>query len=124
MTLGQRVAVLRDGRVQQCAPPEELYDRPANLFVAAFMGSPAMNLAEADVADGSLHFGGHRLPLPPGAAVEQERVIVGMRPSDLELAPAELPADHGRMEVVAQVVERLGSERRVIFGVYVPPVLT
>jgi multiple sugar transport system ATP-binding protein len=124
MTLGHRVAVLRDGVLQQCAPPEELYDRPANLFVAAFMGSPAMNLVEAEVDEDGLRFGGHRLPLPPGAALDQGRVIVGVRPSDLGLPGSEAEAGRGRLRVVVQVVERLGSERRVIFAVDAPPVVT
>src|SRR5438477_7723611 len=64
MTLGQRVAVMRDGRVQQVDTPQALYAKPANLFVAAFIGSPAMNLVEAEVADGELRFGGHTIPLP------------------------------------------------------------
>src|SRR5919197_812752 len=57
MTLGQRVAVLRDGVVQQCDVPQRLFDRPANLFVGAFIGSPAMNLVEATVSDGEVRFG-------------------------------------------------------------------
>src|SRR2546429_4129544 len=66
MTLGQRVAVMREGRIQQVDTPQELYARPANLFVAAFIGSPAMNLVEAELADGALHFGGHAISLPEG----------------------------------------------------------
>src|SRR6476646_2329342 len=64
MTLGQRVAVMRDGRIQQVDTPQELYARPANLFVAAFIGSPAMNLVEADLARGQVLFGGYTIPLP------------------------------------------------------------
>src|ERR671931_688794 len=63
MTLGQRVAVLRDGVVQQCDTPQNLFHHPANLFVAAFIGSPAMNLVEATVADGQASFAGWDLPL-------------------------------------------------------------
>jgi multiple sugar transport system ATP-binding protein len=126
MTLGQRVAVMREGVLQQCGTPEELYDRPANLFVAAFMGSPAMNLVEADVAPDGLRFGGHRLPLPPHAALpgDSARVIVGMRPSDLVPAGPDADPAGARLRVVAEVVERLGSERRVIFGVDAPRVVT
>ena len=65
MTLGQRVAVMRDGRIQQVDTPQELYARPANLYVAAFIGSPAMNLVEAEIADGEVRFGGYAIPLPP-----------------------------------------------------------
>src|SRR6201998_2504655 len=63
MTLGQRVAVMRDGRIQQVDTPQELYARPANLYVAAFIGSPAMNLVEAQVANSQARFGGFAIPL-------------------------------------------------------------
>src|SRR3989475_3869270 len=66
MTLGQRVAVMRDGRIQQVDTPQELYARPANLYVAAFIGSPAMNLADAEVAHGQVRFGGYAIQLPAG----------------------------------------------------------
>src|SRR5581483_11266891 len=65
MTLGQRVAVMRDGRILQAASPQELYARPRNLFIASFIGSPAMNLVEATVEDGAVSFGQFRVPLPP-----------------------------------------------------------
>ena len=78
MTLGQRVAVLRDGRIQQVATPQELYARPANLFVAAFIGSPAMNLVEAEVAGATLSFGEYTIPLPADGAAPQGRVIIGL----------------------------------------------
>jgi multiple sugar transport system ATP-binding protein len=122
MTLGQRVAVLRDGVLQQCATPEELYDWPVNLFVAAFIGSPAMNLVEGELSSGAVNFAGHSLPLPDSSRLRdgERRVIVGLRPSDLELPGAEpsLP----RMEVEALVVERLGSESNVIFPMDAPRV--
>ena len=63
MTLGQRVAVLRDGKLQQVATPQQLYRNPANLFVAAFIGSPPMNLVEATIAAGSVSFAGFDIPL-------------------------------------------------------------
>ena len=69
MTLGHRVAVMRDGRIQQVDTPQALYNRPTNLFVAAFIGSPAMNLVEADVSDGALEFGGFRIPVTLDGAV-------------------------------------------------------
>src|SRR5207237_9660955 len=65
MTLGQRVAVMRDGRIQQVDTPQALYTRPQNLFVAAFIGSPAMNLVEADVPDEFGQFAGFRIPSAP-----------------------------------------------------------
>src|ERR1700761_6106093 len=64
MTLGDRVAVLRDGVVQQCAPPQELFEHPANIFVGAFIGAPAMNLVEARVGEGAIHFGSQALAAP------------------------------------------------------------
>src|SRR6185503_11295101 len=87
MTLGQRVAVLKDGVLQQVDSPTELYDRPRNVFVAALIGSPAINLVDAVVAGDQLQFGGCTLPGPGSAELHgRERVILGIRPSDFELA--------------------------------------
>ena len=72
MTLGQRVAVMRDGRIQQVDTPQALYRDPVNLFVAAFIGSPAMNLVEAKLDGDAVEFGGLRIPLPPGAAARRD----------------------------------------------------
>ncbi|MDQ3950673.1 MAG: ATP-binding cassette domain-containing protein, partial [Gemmatimonadota bacterium] len=80
MTLGQRVAVMRDGRVQQADVPQRLYEEPANLFVAAFIGSPSMNLAEVTLVDGSVELGDVRIPLHPDrrpALRDGERVVLG-----------------------------------------------
>ncbi len=93
MTLGHRVAVMRDGRIQQIDTPQALYNRPTNLFVAAFIGSPAMNLVEADVSDGALEFGGYRIPVTLDGAMPP-RVVVGIRPeafSEAGGASPELP---------------------------------
>jgi multiple sugar transport system ATP-binding protein len=85
MTLGHRVAVLHDGRLQQCDTPRALYDRPANVFVAGFIGSPAMNLCDAARgSNGSVSLGGVSFPLPPAAAGRE--VVLGIRPESLELA--------------------------------------
>ena len=84
MTLGQRVAVLRGGVLQQCDTPEMLFEHPANLFVAAFIGSPAMNLVEATVEDGEARFGACRVPLAPGSPL-RGRIVLGVRPHDLKL---------------------------------------
>ena len=122
MTLGTRVAVLRDGVLQQCDGPQELFHRPANLFVAAFIGSPAMNLVEAEVDDDEVAFGGHRLALPANSALRgrRRRVILGVRPTDFEAAgPATDPA-LPRMRVKVDVVEKLGSESHLIFAVDAP----
>src|SRR4249920_826856 len=83
MTLGHRVAVLRDGLLQQVDTPQTLYNHPANLFVAAFMGSPPMNLVEASVRDGQVRFGGWEIPLHDPARVAERdgsSVILGIRP--------------------------------------------
>ncbi|MBX5473690.1 MAG: sn-glycerol-3-phosphate ABC transporter ATP-binding protein UgpC [Thermoleophilia bacterium] len=121
MTLGQRVAVMRDGRIQQVDTPQTLYNRPANLFVAAFIGSPAMNLVEAEIEDGALAFGGFRIPLPREVSPPRGRVIAGLRPEALEdaaFADPSLP----RIEVRVEVVEELGADTHVIFAVDAPPV--
>ncbi|HZQ81953.1 MAG TPA: sn-glycerol-3-phosphate ABC transporter ATP-binding protein UgpC [Gaiellaceae bacterium] len=121
MTLGQRVAVLRDGRVQQVDTPQNLFNTPANLFVAAFIGSPSMNLVEADVGGGAIRFAGHELALPDAIAPPSGRLLVGIRPTDFEagtVADRALP----RMRVKAAVVEALGAESHVIFHVDAPRV--
>src|SRR4051812_7032712 len=107
MTLGQRVAVLRGGVLQQCDAPEQLFDHPANLFVAAFIGSPPMNLVEAHGANGEAVFGSCRVP-----SAKTGRFVLGMRPHDLRLGPG-IPA-------VVQVVERLGTETQVVAGIDAP----
>ena len=122
MTLGTRVAVLRDGVLQQCDTPQELFHRPANLFVAAFIGSPAMNLVEADVAGDEVVFGGYRLALPADSPLrgQRRRVILGVRPTDFEASgPGTEPA-LPRMTVKVDVVEQLGSESHLIFAVDAP----
>ena len=122
MTLGQRVAVLRDGVLQQVDTPQRLFHEPANLFVAAFIGSPSMNLVEADVANRGVRFAGYELPLPERVAVTPGRVILGIRPTDFkdgESADPSLP----RMRVRATIVEDLGSESHVIFTIDAPRVV-
>ena len=123
MTLGQRVAVLRDGTLQQVDTPQNLFNHPRNLFVAAFIGSPAMNLVEATVDGGALRFADIELPLPGGSplAGAARQVILGIRPTDFEhgsTADRELP----RIRVRPDVVEELGSESHVIFTVDAPVV--
>ncbi|MGZ4338839.1 MAG: ABC transporter ATP-binding protein [Gaiellaceae bacterium] len=120
MTLGQRVAVMRDGLIQQVDAPQNIYRRPANLFVAAFIGSPPMNLVEAEVADGTVAFAGIRVPLS-GKSAPLGRTILGIRPQDLSLADGSaLPS----FEVEPAVVEELGSATHAIFPVEAPPVDT
>jgi multiple sugar transport system ATP-binding protein len=109
MTMGHRVAVLRAGRLQQCDAPRALYDRPANVFVARFIGSPAMSLCTVPLGgDGAVDLGGAQVPLPREVAAELARrgagsVTVGLRPEALELAAAGVPA---RVEMV----EELGAD--------------
>jgi multiple sugar transport system ATP-binding protein len=122
MTLGQRVAVLRDGRIQQVDSPQRLYREPANLFVAAFIGSPSMNLVEATIADGTAEFAGFKIRLDPArspAASSDSRVILGIRPEDFEDA---LYSEPGRPEVQVRVavLEELGSVTHVIFPIDAP----
>ena len=131
MTMGDRVAVMRGGRLMQCAAPQELYDRPANLFVAGFIGSPKMNLFRSQLErrpDGALlvEFGPHRLVLdqaelagrPALAAREPGPVTVGLRPEGFHLA-GEADAER-RIEIRADVVEMLGPETLVHFVAPVP----
>src|SRR5438874_1163809 len=105
MTLGHRVAVLADGRLQQCDTPRALYDRPANTFVAGFVGSPAMNLCVVPCGgNGSVALGGVSVPLPAGArAAGWDRIVVGLRPESLELAADGIPAQ-------VEVVEEIGAD--------------
>jgi multiple sugar transport system ATP-binding protein len=115
MTLGQRVAVMRDGRVQQVDAPQHLYEHPVNLFVAAFIGSPAMNLVRATVTD-SVSFGRFTVPLGGAAKPATRDVVFGVRPEafeDTAFAPDNLP----RIEVQVEVLEELGSDAYVFFEV-------
>jgi multiple sugar transport system ATP-binding protein len=124
MTLGTRVAVMRDGTVQQVDTPQALYREPANLFVAAFIGSPAMNLVEAELSDDAVEFAGFRVPLTADrrpAGLPSGSVILGIRPQDFEDARAagdRLPT----IEVEAGIVEDLGSTTHVLFTIEAPPV--
>ena len=121
MTLGQRVAVMREGTLQQVDTPQALYRDPANLFVAAFIGSPSMNLVDATVDGGTVSFAGFRVPLDPRRSVGDGDVVLGIRPQDFEdgrVADPALP----RIDVEPAVVEDLGYETLVVFPVEAPPV--
>jgi multiple sugar transport system ATP-binding protein len=127
MTLGQRVAVLRDGLLQQVDAPQNLYAHPVNLFVAAFIGSPPMNLVEAQIAGDRLSFGGFVIPIPSAPELrpfDGRSVILGIRPSDFEdaavLGDETLPSIETRVDVA----EELGSEVNVLFTVDAPPIET
>jgi multiple sugar transport system ATP-binding protein len=137
MTMGDRVAVIKKGVLQQVEAPEVLYDQPANVFVGGFIGSPAMNMVDAELAreDGSLFvtFGSTRLRLgdavvsqrPGLRTFEGRRVIAGIRPEDIEDATivSDPPSDR-RLTATATLREALGSEVLVHFPVDAPPVLT
>jgi multiple sugar transport system ATP-binding protein len=132
MTLGQRVCVMRDGKLQQADSPQALFNAPVNLFVAGFMGSPAMNFAGARLVrenGPAVVFAGYRIPVPEALLTARPSlggyfdrdVIVGIRPSDFEdgeLADAAWP----RITTKADVTEALGSELHVLFRIDAPPV--
>jgi multiple sugar transport system ATP-binding protein len=124
MTLGTRVAVMRDGRVQQVDAPQTLYREPVNLFVAAFIGSPSMNVVEAEVSDDAVEFAGFRIPLREDrrpAGVTSGTVILGIRPQDFDDARTADPS-RPTIDVAAAVVEELGSATHVLFTIDAPPV--
>ena len=120
MTLGQRVAVMRDGLILQVDTPQVLYEQPRDLFVAGFIGSPAMNLVEATIADGDVRLGQLTVKLDPSRrpeGLESGPVILGIRPEtfeDASFASAELPT----IEVEVVVLEELGSDAHVFFRVH------
>jgi multiple sugar transport system ATP-binding protein len=137
MTMGDRVAVMRKGVLQQVDTPERLYEHPVNLFVAGFIGSPAMNLFEASLtrANGALvvDFGGFRLPVPDSVVAERSslrnyenrKVVLGIRPEDIEdaaLVP-DAPADT-RITATVDLREALGSDVVVHFTIDAPPAVT
>ena len=111
MTMGDRVAVLKDGLLMQVGTPRALYDHPDNVFVAGFIGSPAMNLLDLKAVDGGVEFGDTTYPIEREviAAAKDDRVTVGIRPEDLDLS------EHG-LPVEVAVVEELGADAYV-FGV-------
>ncbi|HEY3907773.1 MAG TPA: sn-glycerol-3-phosphate ABC transporter ATP-binding protein UgpC [Streptosporangiaceae bacterium] len=132
MTLGQRVCVLRDGQLQQVDSPQALYSQPANLFVAGFIGSPAMNFVSARlVRDGgpAVVFAEHMLRIPPTLLDQRpgldayfgRELILGIRPADFEdagFADSSWPV----ISATAEVTEELGSEIHVLFSLQAPPV--
>jgi multiple sugar transport system ATP-binding protein len=103
MTLGHRVAVMNEGRLQQLGPPRELYDQPANTFVAGFIGSPSMNLCTLPVENGSVSLGGTRVEVGANGRGE---LVLGFRPESLELASEGVPAE-------VEVVEEIGADAYV-----------
>jgi multiple sugar transport system ATP-binding protein len=137
MTMGDRVAVIRKGVLQQADTPQFLYDHPRNLFVAGFIGSPAMNMVDAELSrsNGSarVEFGGLRLEIPDQVLSERpdlqryvgKPVILGIRPEDMEdtTLASDAPAER-RIRATVSLREDLGAEVLVHFAVSAPPVLT
>jgi len=135
MTMGDRVAVIKDGVLQQVAPPEELYDNPDNVFVAAFIGSPSMNLYEAVLSqagdDFRLALGDQTLAVPRSVVAERPSlndyldapVVVGFRPEHLEDAAVanDHPSDQ-RLSATIELREALGAETLMHFNVAAPTV--
>ena len=117
MTLGERVAVMREGVLQQCDTPRRLFDQPRNRFVATFMGSPPMNLLNATISEGVVRFGRYELPLKAGVRLPvaaPTELFIGLRPGDFALdrsAPGHWP----RIEVVPHAVEEHGHQRILRF---------
>ena len=121
MTMGERVAVMKDGVLQQVDSPQRLYDDPANLFVAGFIGTPPMNLLEASVEDGAVVLGGQRLELAPAVRGRYRRVpefegrsvVLGVRSEDIH--PAATRPDLAAIEARLELVEALGSTTMAFF---------
>jgi multiple sugar transport system ATP-binding protein len=116
MTMGDRVAVIRKGRLQQVAPPEELYERPVNVFVAGFIGSPAMNILQARIENGAAVVGDSRLPVHGLAAHEGGEVLIGLRPEAFEDAALANGDARPRLPARVELREALGSEVLVHFS--------
>ena len=137
MTLGDRVAVMKKGVLQQMASPQDLYARPVNLFVGAFIGSPAMNLVEASLSSSSdgtfVEFANRRLRVPPEvesarpalAGFRGSTVILGIRPETTDDASlVSSPDPDSRFPVVVDLVESMGSDVYVHYTIETPPVFT
>jgi multiple sugar transport system ATP-binding protein len=110
MTMGDRVAVMKDGILQQVDTPLALYDRPANLFVAGFIGSPGMNLLQADAVEGGARIGRYTVPVDRAATARMSgAVTVGVRPENWRT----VGPDDGGLPVKVTVVEELGADAYV-----------
>jgi multiple sugar transport system ATP-binding protein len=109
LTMGDRVAVLKDGLLQQCDTPLNLYDKPKNLFVAGFIGSPAMNLIEGDVAEDGIHIGDYVVSVPRDTLAKagsgEKRLTLGIRPENFELGEG-----NDGIGIDVAVVEELGAD--------------
>jgi multiple sugar transport system ATP-binding protein len=112
MTMGDRVAVLKDGVLQQVDTPRNMYDNPNNVFVAGFIGSPAMNLLKVDAEGGTLHFGGATMAIPRETAEVADKagrkITVGVRPEDMDIV-----GENEGLPTVINLVEELGADAYV-----------
>ena len=114
MTLATKIVILKDGIIQQIGTPEDIYDRPANTFVADFMGSPPMNLVPASIADKQIDFGGGqtlKMEAPNQKLSELEKITVGFRPELMEI----FSPDAGDIPVTVDMVEMTGADSYVSF---------
>ncbi|QEO15309.1 sn-glycerol-3-phosphate ABC transporter ATP-binding protein UgpC [Agromyces intestinalis] len=108
LTMGDRIAVLKDGVLQQVGTPRDLYEKPNNVFVAGFIGSPAMNLFQADLAEGGIRFGTAIVPVERDVLSEAstQQVTIGVRPEDIQVSTTEGEG----LKVVVDLVEELGAD--------------
>lgn len=103
--MGDRIAIMNAGILQQVGTPDEIYDRPANLFVAGFIGTPTMNFVPVDVADGAAKAGAFEVKLPQ--SVPAGKGVLGFRPE----AVTDRPSEYATLDMKVEVVERLGSDQ-------------
>jgi multiple sugar transport system ATP-binding protein len=116
MTLGDRVAVMRAGELQQVGTPKELYDNPVNLFVAGFIGSPSMNFVGGEIRDGRVHLPFGEIPVPQGIQ-HQGKVVAGLRPEDFEDAGLSTDKQGVTFKTKIDLLESMGSEFYAYFEV-------
>jgi multiple sugar transport system ATP-binding protein len=116
MTLGDRVAVMRDGTIQQLDTPQAVYDRPANLFVASFIGSPGMNLLDGTVGEGGIETRLGVIPFAAGDLSRGQSVVVGIRPEDFTLDRATAGPSPWTLSPTVELIESLGSDLLAYFG--------
>ena len=111
MTMGHRIAVMKDGRIQQVGTPLDVYDKPANVFVAQFIGTPPMNFFDATVTDGQLQAAKFSIPVPPERSVTGgQKVLVGVRPENILAGTEEGRGVTSRVQAVVDIVEPVGHQ--------------
>jgi multiple sugar transport system ATP-binding protein len=113
MTMGHRIAVMKDGRIQQVGTPLEVYDRPANVFVAQFIGTPPMNFFDATAGGGALNAAKFSIPIPAASRAsvrEGQKLLVGVRPEHILAAKDEGRGETARIQALVDIVEPIGSQ--------------